>query len=56
MQRTTGFSAAVVLELLAQGKVEIKGFAPLEKAVHGRTFLDQVRRRGIHIKEDIHPI
>jgi lysine 6-dehydrogenase len=51
MQRTTGFSAAVVLSLLAHGKVTEKGAVPLEKAVSGPLFLDEIRRRGLDVKE-----
>jgi lysine 6-dehydrogenase len=53
MQRTTGFSAAIILELLAQGVVTERGFVPLEKAISGSKFLYEIRRRGIDIKERI---
>jgi lysine 6-dehydrogenase len=53
MQRTTGFSAAVVLEMLAQGKVAEKGAVPVEKAVPGRAFLEEIRKRGIDVKETV---
>jgi lysine 6-dehydrogenase len=53
MQRTTGFSAAILLEMLAQGRVAAKGFVPVEKAVSGTVFLKEIRRRGIDIKERI---
>jgi lysine 6-dehydrogenase len=55
MQRTTGFSAAIVLEMLAQGRIPWKGAVPLEKAVPGRLFLDEIRRRGIAVKETVTP-
>lgn len=51
MQRTTGFSAAIVLQMLARGLVTEKGFVPVEKAVPGRYFLDEVKKRGIQVKE-----
>jgi lysine 6-dehydrogenase len=53
MQRTTGFSAAVVLAMLAQGRIAEKGAVPLEKAVPGEDFLAEIRRRGIDVKERI---
>ena len=53
MERTTGFSAAVVLYLLAKGAVRPKGVVPLEKAVPGRTFLEEIRKRQIKIIETI---
>jgi lysine 6-dehydrogenase len=53
MQRTTGFSAAIILELLAHRGVSQKGVVPVEKAVSGHLFLREIRRRGIDIKERI---
>lgn len=53
MQRTTGFSAAVVLEMLALGSIRKTGFVPLEKGVPGRAFFSEIRRRGIQVKETI---
>lgn len=51
MQRTTGFSAAILLEMLAQGRVAQTGFVPVEKAISGQLFLQEIRRRGIDVKE-----
>lgn len=53
MQRTTGFSAAVILEMLAQGRVQAKGVVPVEKAISGAAFLEEIRRRGIMVGESI---
>jgi lysine 6-dehydrogenase len=53
MQRTTGFSAAIVLEALARGEVRQKGAAPLETALSGRTVLEEIRKRGIQVKETV---
>jgi lysine 6-dehydrogenase len=53
MQRTTGFSAAIVLQMLAQGRIYETGFVPVEKAVPGLMFLNAIRERGIDIKERI---
>ncbi len=51
MQRTTGFSASIVLQMLAQGVIKERGFVPVEKAVPGRYFLNEVKKRGIQVKE-----
>lgn len=53
MQRTTGFSASIILQMLAQGKVLEKGFVPVEKAVRGHAFLSEIRKRGIDVKETV---
>ncbi len=53
MQRTTGFPAAIVLALLAQGGVWQTGVVPVEKAIDGRFMLEAVRERGIQVKETI---
>ncbi len=53
MQRTTGFPAAIILALLAQGGIFEKGVVPVEKAVNGQWVLDAMRARGIRIKETI---
>jgi len=53
MERTTGFSAAIVIEMIAAGTVRDRGALPLEKAVPGRAFLEAIRRRGIRVTETI---
>jgi lysine 6-dehydrogenase len=53
MQRTTGFSAAIILEMLAQRRITRSGYVPVEKAVAGSVFLKEIRRRGIDIKERV---
>src|SRR5258706_530108 len=54
MQRTTGFSAAIILEHLAQGSIRQTGVVPVEKALEGRLVLEATRARGIRVKETIH--
>jgi lysine 6-dehydrogenase len=51
MQRTTGFSAAIVLEMLARGRIRSVGAAPLETSVPAGPMLAELRRRGIRVKE-----
>lgn len=53
MERTTGFSAAVVLHMLADGRIRLRGAVPAEKAVPGRLFLEEIRKRGIRVTETI---
>lgn len=53
MQRTTGFSAAIVLEMMAQGRVTARGAVPLEKSVPSSAFLEEIRRRGVRVSESI---
>ncbi len=53
MQRTTGFSAAVILAALAQNRVRDRGFVPVEKAIPGAAFLEEIRKRGILVQETI---
>ena len=53
MQRTTGFSAAIVLERLAHGQVPLKGAAPLEKSIPGSVFLEEIRKRGVNVKQSM---
>ena len=53
MQRTTGFSAAIILERLAQGRIGRTGFVPVERAIPGWEFLQEIRKRGIDVKERI---
>ncbi len=56
MQRTTGFSAAVVTAALALGQVREKGVVPLEKALPGRFVLEETRKRGIMVKETVRAV
>ncbi|MEZ4273306.1 MAG: saccharopine dehydrogenase C-terminal domain-containing protein [Myxococcota bacterium] len=51
MQQSTGFSAAIVAQMLASGSVSKLGTVPQELAIHGETFLRELQRRGIVFKE-----
>ncbi|MBI4052317.1 MAG: hypothetical protein HY400_07405, partial [Elusimicrobia bacterium] len=53
MERTTGFSAAVVFRMLVQDRIKAVGALPVETAVPARPFIDEIRRRGIKIQETI---
>ncbi len=49
MMRTTGFSAAVVGLMLARNEIPVPGVLPSEKAVPGRKFIAELRRRGLNL-------
>lgn len=51
MQRTTGFSAAIVAQLLAAGDVVPPGVTPQELGIPGDRFLQELAARGIRFTE-----
>ena len=51
MMRTTGFTAAVVAQLIHEGKIARRGVVPLEEAVSPEEFFLRLRRRGIVINQ-----
>ncbi|NOX36308.1 MAG: NAD(P)-binding domain-containing protein [Calditrichaeota bacterium] len=51
MMRTTGFTAAVVAQMIHEGKVQRKGVIPLEEAVDPGEFFQRLKRRGIAINQ-----
>jgi lysine 6-dehydrogenase len=52
MERTTGFPAAIVAQMVADGLIA-PGAHPLEKAIPGKPFVDELVRRGIRLKETV---
>jgi len=50
MERTTGFSMAIHAAALANGALP-KGCLPYESAIPGSVFLDEIKKRGIKVKE-----
>lgn len=50
MERTTGWHAAIMAGLMARGRVA-KGGVPVELAVPGSEFMDELRKRGFDIRE-----
>ena len=50
MERTTGFSAAIVAIMQAHGQI-VPGAVPLEKSVPPAVFLAEARKRGLAITE-----
>ncbi len=52
MERTTGWHAAIVCQMMARGETP-RGAVPLEVAVPGDRFVAQLRQRGIDVTETI---
>lgn len=52
MERATGWSAAVVAEMMAQGKTP-RGAGGVETQVPTRPFVEELRRRGISVTEEV---
>ncbi len=50
MERTTGFPAAIVCEMISDGQVS-PGAHPLEKAIPGKPFVEELVKRGIPLTE-----
>ncbi|MFW9962334.1 MAG: saccharopine dehydrogenase C-terminal domain-containing protein [Candidatus Sifarchaeia archaeon] len=52
MERTTGWSVAIVALMMADGRA-MKGAVPLELAISSPEFVQELRRRGIDVKEQV---
>jgi len=52
MERTTGWHASIVAIMMAQGETP-RGAKPLEIAVPGRSFVTELKRRGINPTEKV---
>jgi lysine 6-dehydrogenase len=52
MERTTGWSIAIVALMMADGRAR-KGAVPLELAISSPEFVQELRRRGIDVKEQV---
>jgi len=50
MARATAFPASIVLLMLARGEVSMTGFAPLEKSIEPKKFMEELAARGIQIE------
>jgi lysine 6-dehydrogenase len=55
MERTTGWHASIVAIMMARGEIP-RGAKPLEIAVPGRSFVRELRRRGMKLTERINRI
>lgn len=57
MERTTGYAAAIIASMLARGEHrDGGGVLPQERSIPARTFVEQIRRRGITVKETVEPV
>jgi lysine 6-dehydrogenase len=56
MEQTTGFSAAVILQMLARREIRDTGVVPLETAIPAQRYIEELRRRGMEVKETIRPL
>lgn len=52
MERGTGWSAAIVAEMMARGETP-KGAGGVEKMVPAKAFVDELNRHGIKVKEKV---
>jgi lysine 6-dehydrogenase len=52
MERTTGFHAAIVAQMMARGETE-RGAIPLERAVNAARMVEEVGRRGMEVKTEM---
>lgn len=52
MQRLTGWHASIVAILAAQGRLD-RGAIPVEVAIPGALVVEEVRRRGFNLSEDV---
>ena len=52
MQRLTGWHASIMAILAATGRIS-PGAVPVELAAPGRTIVEEIRRRGISVKETV---
>lgn len=51
MMRTTGFAASIIAQMLASGEIRSKGVVPQELSVPPERFVEELKRRGIAIRE-----
>lgn len=52
MERSTGYSAAIVTEMMVRGQIE-HGAGGVEKMVPARLFVDELNKRGLRVKEEV---
>lgn len=53
MERTTGFTAAILMIMLAKREIGDPGVLSLETAVSPQRFVEELRRRGMQVKETV---
>jgi lysine 6-dehydrogenase len=52
MERTTGFSAAIVAEMMARGEIE-RGVGGVETFIPRRPFIEELRVRGFNLDQEV---
>ena len=52
MERCTGWSAAIVAEMMARGQTP-RGAGGVETQVSARRYVEELRRRGINVTEQV---
>lgn len=53
MQRTTAYSAAIVMQMIAEGSISKRGTLRSELGIDHRRFIDHLNERGIGVKIDL---
>ncbi|MFA5796977.1 MAG: saccharopine dehydrogenase C-terminal domain-containing protein [Candidatus Woesearchaeota archaeon] len=53
MQRTTGYSAAIVAQMMAKNQITDNGVLYIEKSVPPKLFIDEWAKRGLVLKKNI---
>ncbi len=51
MARTTAFPTSVIAQMMADGTIEERGALPPERVVPGKKFMEEIKKRGIEIRE-----
>lgn len=53
MERTTGYTASIIMIMMAKGEIQETGVLALETAVPSRRFIEEINRRGIIIRDSL---
>jgi lysine 6-dehydrogenase len=54
MMRTTSFTASTAATMMADGTISERGVLPPEKAILPEPFIEEMKKRGIEIKQRIY--
>jgi lysine 6-dehydrogenase len=55
MERTTGFSTAILMAMLAREEIAGAGVLPIETAVEPEKYVEALRQRGFDLRESVRP-
>jgi saccharopine dehydrogenase-like NADP-dependent oxidoreductase len=53
MNRTVGYTASIVAQLIANGEIKRKGLLTPVRDIPYQRFLDEIKKRGIIIREKV---